>query len=250
MEDDEASCTSSHTNYKCINVTYVCRQTYGTGREERQAFQLRHQLIRAGLSSQELWLWPNLNSSQPDTRKKKKSYVSWQFLFVLRVILWSFCLVGISLCILLLAVWQYHNTALSVSGWAVPNFTKVFSEYCGCGPSGRQFIHPDHVSDSLRPCKRQFQLLNVWPVWATAWDGSVFTTAALQLCSVGAEFASNITFDLCHYMEVKYSNVVVFLPSPVSIFSCSAVVRSARSCFCVASRPWNSQTNTNPAEPQ
>lgn len=44
------------------------------------------------------------------------------------------------------------------------------------------------------------------------WDGSVFTTAASQLRSVGAEFASNITFDLCHYMEVKYSNVVFYLP--------------------------------------
>lgn len=44
------------------------------------------------------------------------------------------------------------------------------------------------------------------------WDGSVFTTAASQLRSVGAEFASNITFDLCHYMEVKYSSVVFYLP--------------------------------------
>lgn len=120
--------------------------------------------IGAGLSAQEARLPAQRNNSQTDPRKKKKkSYVSLQFPFVLRVTLWSFCLVGISLCILLLAIWQYHDTAPSASGWAVPNFTRVFLEYCAYGPNGRQFIHPDRVSDSLTSCKRQFQLLNVWP---------------------------------------------------------------------------------------
>lgn len=103
-------------------------------------------------------VWPDLNRSQPDTRKKK--LCQFAISVCATCYLWPFCLVGISLCILLLAIWQYHNTAPSDSGWAVPSFTKVYSEYCGCG----QFIHPDRVSDSLRSCIRQFQLLNVWPV--------------------------------------------------------------------------------------
>lgn len=77
--------------------------------------------------------------------------------------------------------------------------------------SERQFIHPDRVSDSLRSRKRQFQRLKSG-LLEQLWDGSVFTAAALQLCSAGAELASNITSDLCHSLEVKPTSVVFYRP--------------------------------------
>lgn len=54
--DHEASCMTFHLPVTLITnvlMERMCEQANGTGQAKRQAFQLRHQLIRAGSSSQE-----------------------------------------------------------------------------------------------------------------------------------------------------------------------------------------------------
>lgn len=135
-------------------------ETNGPGREQRQAFRLRHQLVRAGSSSQDARL-----ADQPGQlsapHQREKSYVSLQLLFTL-------------LCyfVVFLPSWDLplHSAggSLAISGpssvWLWLARAQLHQSSLGLlRLSGRQFIHPDRVWDSLRSCKRQFQLLNVWP---------------------------------------------------------------------------------------
>lgn len=104
--------------------------------------------VSAQTSAERSWLVPsgkpNFTSSQPDTRKKKKVMSVCNFRLHSVLFCGLFCPAGISLCILLLAIWQYDHTAPSFSGSASPEgffFLFFFSEILRLWSQQRQTIY-------------------------------------------------------------------------------------------------------------